>query len=126
MLFNENHFPFHDGFLNTRKPLQELTEIPSSSFPIFPTGSPNTDITLTNEAIINSNHEVPPLPTVQIERSNSPSSTAEENSIENEAPPDQMFPENITITERNGGTDSVETRAEVGSVPDATETKQSL
>ncbi|MCI81231.1 hypothetical protein A2U01_0102504, partial [Trifolium medium] len=51
-----------------------------------------------------------------------PSSTAEDNSTENEAPPDQTLLENITITERTGGTDSVETRAEVGSVPDGTET----
>ncbi|MCI01597.1 retrovirus-related pol polyprotein from transposon tnt 1-94, partial [Trifolium medium] len=36
VVFNENHFPFHDGFLDTRNPLKTLTEItpivlPSSS-----------------------------------------------------------------------------------------------
>ncbi|GAU51364.1 hypothetical protein TSUD_383580 [Trifolium subterraneum] len=122
VVFNENHFPFHDGFLNTRKPLQELIEIPSSSFPLFPAGSPNTDMTSRNETITNSNHEAPPLATTQIERSNNPSSTAEDNSAENEALPDHTLQENITITERNGGTNSAETRAEVDSVPDRIET----
>lgn len=30
LVFNENHFPFHDGFIDTRNPLKTLTEI----FPI--------------------------------------------------------------------------------------------
>jgi histone deacetylase 1/2 len=110
VVFNENHFPFHDGFLNTRKPLQELTEIPSSCFPLFPAGSSGSD------------HEAPPLNATQIERNNNPLSTAEDNSTANEAPTDQTLEENITTTERNGGTDSVETRAEPGSIPAGNET----
>ncbi|WVZ16857.1 hypothetical protein V8G54_009839 [Vigna mungo] len=32
VVFNEEHFPFHDGFLNTRSSLKTLTESPSASF----------------------------------------------------------------------------------------------
>lgn len=38
VVFNENHFPFHDGFLDTRNPLKSLTEITPIVMPSFPTG----------------------------------------------------------------------------------------
>jgi hypothetical protein len=40
VVFNEEHFPFHDGFLNTRVPLKTLTESPSSHFPLHVAGTP--------------------------------------------------------------------------------------
>nr|KYP50444.1 Retrovirus-related Pol polyprotein from transposon TNT 1-94 [Cajanus cajan] len=39
VVFNEHHFPFHDGFLNTRKPAEIITDPTSLLFPISPTGS---------------------------------------------------------------------------------------
>jgi hypothetical protein len=38
VVFNENHFPFHDGFLDTRNPLKSLTEITPIVMPSCPTG----------------------------------------------------------------------------------------
>lgn len=35
VIFNEDHFPFHDGFLNTRSPLKTLIEN-FVSFPLHP------------------------------------------------------------------------------------------
>lgn len=42
VIFNEDHFPFHDGFLNTRGPLK-TTNNPSLSFPLCPAGNPIND-----------------------------------------------------------------------------------
>ncbi|WVZ17885.1 hypothetical protein V8G54_010867 [Vigna mungo] len=39
VVFNEEHFPFHDGFLNTRSSLKTLTESPSVSFSLPTTGN---------------------------------------------------------------------------------------
>jgi hypothetical protein len=43
VIFNEDHFPFHDGFLNTRGPLKTANN-PSFSFPLCPAGNPITDV----------------------------------------------------------------------------------
>lgn len=41
VVFNENHFPFHDGFLNTKRPLEEITntEHLHSLFPLCRAGN---------------------------------------------------------------------------------------
>jgi histone deacetylase 1/2 len=49
VVFNEDHFPFHDGFLDTRNPLKTLTESTTALFPLFPAG--NAVINTTNEPI---------------------------------------------------------------------------
>ena len=41
VVFNEEHFPFHDGFLNTRSPLKTLTESSSPPFSLHTTGNPH-------------------------------------------------------------------------------------
>lgn len=43
VIFNEDNFPFHDGFLNTRGPLKTANN-PSFSFPLGPAGNPITDV----------------------------------------------------------------------------------
>lgn len=45
VIFNEDHFPFHDEFLNTRVPLK-TTNNQSFSFPLWPAGNPITDAIL--------------------------------------------------------------------------------
>lgn len=40
MVFNENHFPFHGGFLDTRNPLKALTQ---DTFILLPCIAGNTD-----------------------------------------------------------------------------------
>jgi hypothetical protein len=49
VVFNEDHFPFHDGFLDTRNPLKTITESTTALFPLFPAGNPVTNTT--NEPI---------------------------------------------------------------------------
>ena len=39
--FNEEHFPFHDGFLNTRSPLKTLIESSSHPFSLPTVGNPH-------------------------------------------------------------------------------------
>jgi histone deacetylase 1/2 len=39
VIFNEDHFPFHDGFLNTRSPLKTTINNPSTYFPLCTTGN---------------------------------------------------------------------------------------
>jgi len=46
VIFNESHFPFHEGFINTKNPLKELTETTSVFLPNY---SPGTIISNTLE-----------------------------------------------------------------------------
>lgn len=50
--FNEEHFPLHDGLLNTKDPLQTLTESSSFIFPLSVAGisSSNTPIPIGNHS----------------------------------------------------------------------------
>lgn len=52
MAFNEEHFPLHDGLLNTKAPLQTLTESSSFIFPLSVAGtsSSNTPIPIGNHS----------------------------------------------------------------------------
>ncbi|GAU17915.1 hypothetical protein TSUD_330400, partial [Trifolium subterraneum] len=52
VVFNEDHFPFHDGFLNTRVPLKTLTGSPSSHFPLH-VAEPTSSSTESSEDNIN-------------------------------------------------------------------------
>lgn len=47
VIFNEDHFPFHDGFLNTKHPLKTLTNNSFISFPLCITGNMSNDSTTT-------------------------------------------------------------------------------
>ena len=38
VVFNENHFPFQEGFLDTRNPIKIVTNDISIGFPSYPTG----------------------------------------------------------------------------------------
>jgi len=44
VVFNEEHFPFHDGFLNTRSPLKTLTESSSLPFSLPTAGNPHIGV----------------------------------------------------------------------------------
>ncbi|KAK7318209.1 hypothetical protein RJT34_02908 [Clitoria ternatea] len=41
IVFNEDCFPFHDGFLNTKKPADVLIEPTSFFYPFLPAGTSN-------------------------------------------------------------------------------------
>ncbi|KAI5396342.1 hypothetical protein KIW84_062519 [Lathyrus oleraceus] len=52
VMFNENQFPFHDGFLNTKRPLEEITNTDHlhSLFPLCRAGNDNLSPTNETEA----------------------------------------------------------------------------
>lgn len=61
VVFNENHFPFQDGFLNTRKPPEILTESASFFYPLVTAGNHEQEISQEGTAkntCTNPNHQV--------------------------------------------------------------------
>lgn len=57
VVFNENHFPFHDGFLDTRNPLKTLTQITPIILPSCPASTTtNHTIKLTDSDV--NHHQV--------------------------------------------------------------------
>lgn len=87
-MFNENQLPFHDGFLNTKKPLEETssTDFLHGLFPLCRTGDDNLSLTNETEATASQDNTSPATSThtqqqliIQVEGD---SINVEENNIE--------------------------------------------
>ncbi|KAI5406543.1 hypothetical protein KIW84_053034 [Lathyrus oleraceus] len=115
MAFNEEHFPFHDGFLNTMAPLQTLVESSYVIFPLFfaSTSSSNTLISTRNHSDI---EQEPVNPFTRLEDNIEQATNDSTSSIEHAAPDEPRdLDEPITATihvESNSGV--IHTRSKRG------------
>jgi hypothetical protein len=82
VVFNENHFPFQEGFLDTRNPIKIVTNDTPIRFPSFPAGiTTNNTVEATNNTADQQEPELNNINTTAVESDTS--EHTDENNLSN-------------------------------------------